>query len=163
MKYTLITIVLLLLIVPIVFIAWSFFSPDEPAEENISTNPFPETPEGTTGTPSTQVPDIAAIIVRPQTQALGDEAYTLQEDQTNTSSYSITYAGIDNSYHIVLYTTPLSEARQAAEAELLSILNIEKDAVCNLRIRVATPISVSAGYSDRDLGLSFCPGAVALP
>lgn len=80
----------------------------------------------------------------------------------NTTPYSIFYAEADQSFHITLLKTPLKEMRKQAEQALLKKLGLTEAQACNLVVYVGTPGSVSEEYAGMELGLSFCPGAVAL-
>ncbi len=70
----------------------------------------------------------------------------------------------DGSYfNVSLLELPLRTSRSEAEAALRSVLRLSSVDLCQLSIQVGVPASVSASYAGRDLGLSFCRGAMRLP
>jgi hypothetical protein len=58
---------------------------------------------------------------------------------------------------------PIGDARRRAEAALKARLEMTEEELCKLAVSVRTAPGVSSTYGGYDLGLSFCPGAVALP
>jgi uncharacterized membrane protein YdfJ with MMPL/SSD domain len=77
--------------------------------------------------------------------------------------YSIEYVTSNQSFTIGLWTEPLKQTRQAAEQDLMSKLGITQQEMCQLRYYVSVPYSISPIYEGKNLGFSFCPGAVNLP
>jgi hypothetical protein len=77
--------------------------------------------------------------------------------------YGISYVESDQSFQIGLYKEPLRDYRKFAEQEFISKLGISEPEACALRYWVSVPTWVSATYSTKNLGFSFCPGAVELP
>lgn len=77
--------------------------------------------------------------------------------------YSIFYVDSDQSFTIDLLQEPLSQTRQDAEQVLMKKLGITTTYMCELRYTVLVPVSVNSFYSGKNLGFSFCPGAVVLP
>lgn len=63
---------------------------------------------------------------------------------------------------VLLYEEPLGEVRQATETYVVNQLGIPRERLCDLDTRVITNTYVNAFYANRDLGFSFCPGAVTL-
>lgn len=92
--------------------------------------------------------------------------YITQDQQavvlTQTFTYTIVYNISDSGFIISLLSTPLQAARTAAETAFLSDLGISQADACKLTVEEGVPISVSDQYPGVNLGLSFCPGAVAL-
>lgn len=78
------------------------------------------------------------------------------------SAYILTYIASDKSFNIGLFKEPLKETRAAAEQEFLAKLKISEGEACRLKYVVVTPFWVSQFYGGRNLGFSFCPGAVQL-
>jgi hypothetical protein len=83
-------------------------------------------------------------------------------------SYLITYIPADQQgsqaqFLIALLAEPLGANRLAAEAELKSALGLSEAELCMLDAQVWTNGTVNQTYEGYDLGLSFCPGATALP
>jgi len=63
---------------------------------------------------------------------------------------------------VSLLNPDLAFARNQAESALQKRLELPLLEMCALTIRVTTPMWNSEQMSGRDLGLSFCPGSVAL-
>lgn len=84
------------------------------------------------------------------------------ETQGADAQFDIQY-GTDNSIQIVLVKEPLKDARLAAEASLRTFFPLANDQLCALNIDVGVPVKVNDVFSGKNLGLSFCPGAVKLP
>lgn len=76
--------------------------------------------------------------------------------------FGIVY-GSDSTFVVGLFQEPLGESRKRAEARLRALLPLPDDILCLLRISVIVPDTIGPMYRGRDLGLSFCPGAVFLP
>jgi hypothetical protein len=77
-------------------------------------------------------------------------------------SYNIEYNVSDSSFVILLLSTPLQTARQAAEAAFLSSLGISQQDACKLNVYEGVPISVSDQYPGENFPLSFCGGPATL-
>ena len=80
-----------------------------------------------------------------------------------TYPYSIFYVDADQSFNITLQQEPIKQTRQQAEQELLQRLGIGQQGACRLNYWVGVPYGVNPIYSGKNLGFSFCPGAVQLP
>jgi len=101
----------------------------------------------------------------------------LSEEQSETASeengldvsfgeselYQILYFPEESYFLVSILDEPLKDARFAAEAELRAKLKLQDPALCALTLDVFVASDVSEIYSGRDLGLSFCSGAVQLP
>lgn len=68
----------------------------------------------------------------------------------------------DDSITISLSGDSLAVSRRLAEAALIERLALPEDVLCALPINVTAPSWESEVYSGVNLGLSFCPGSVAL-
>lgn len=77
--------------------------------------------------------------------------------------YRILYFPQGAYFLVSLYTEPLGETRLAAESELRQKLQLSNNELCALNLEVRTNIYTNETYAGRNLGLSFCPGAVPLP
>lgn len=64
---------------------------------------------------------------------------------------------------VTLNKEPLGENRRRAEAAIKAQLEMSEVELCKLAISVSSAPGVSDAYGGKNLGLSFCPGAVALP
>ena len=85
------------------------------------------------------------------------------DDSSGINRYTILYFEADESFAVIIGTTPLGIVRREAERKLLSDLGISQSEACALTYYVSTPYFVSPGYSGKNLLLSFCPGAEVLP
>lgn len=81
------------------------------------------------------------------------------EDQ----DFLIEYYAPDQSFNIALMNPDIWNARTAAEARLLEKLHISQEEACKLSVNLSVPLDVNAEASGKNYGLSFCPGASALP
>lgn len=109
------------------------------------------------------VPDFRAD--HPAVQEGSQRYYYLtqnQETQGDAAQFDIVY-GSDSSVLITLLALPLSSARAAGEASLRTFLPLSDAQLCALNVTVAVPNGVDDTYSGQNLGLDFCPNAVALP
>lgn len=77
-------------------------------------------------------------------------------------AYTVTYKEIDRSFTISLWQEPLKLTRERMEFELLQTLGITKQEICTLRHSVLVLYSVRPDLAGKNLGFSFCPGAVTL-
>lgn len=97
-------------------------------------------------------------------QPLGDGIYSLEAQLiAEDKGFSMIYSAEHNSYIVAITEAPLGANRQAAEKYLLTLLALDEASACQRNISVGVPAGVSPLYAGRELGLSFCPGAVALP
>jgi|SRR3989338_5452249 len=76
--------------------------------------------------------------------------------------YTIFYVDSDQSFTVSLMQEPIADTRKAAEQALLTKLGITQSQACALNYRVYVPYAVNQIYSSKNLGFSFCPGAVQL-
>lgn len=77
--------------------------------------------------------------------------------------YLITFDTASQVFAITLTQEPLSEARRQAETFLARTLRVSEQQLCSLKYLVGTTRDISEQYAYKNLGFSFCPGAVALP
>lgn len=75
--------------------------------------------------------------------------------------YGIVFSS-DGTFTIGLFKEPLREARIAAEQRLREFVEVSDDILCDLPITVAVPDTIQPRYAGRDVGLSFCSGALSL-
>jgi len=78
------------------------------------------------------------------------------------SRYGIAY-GSDSTFIIALLTPPLSESRAAAEAAFKDFVPLPDSVLCSLAVTVQVTDTIESPYAGKNVGLSFCPGALALP
>ncbi|KND50806.1 MAG: hypothetical protein AB202_00160 [Parcubacteria bacterium C7867-007] len=97
-------------------------------------------------------------------QTSGTYYYVTQNEQNEEMypDFSIVY-GSDSSLSIGIFAEPLGASRLHAEQVLKKLLGLSNSELCKLDVAVMVPVDVSETYAARDLGLSFCPGAVKLP
>lgn len=77
--------------------------------------------------------------------------------------YVIEFISSDYSFTIGLLQVPLGGTRKQAESDLMKQLGISAQEMCMLHYVVLVPFDISEQYAGRNLGFSFCPGAVRLP
>lgn len=85
-----------------------------------------------------------------------------------TDDFMITYVPADSTgtgqqVAITLQNEPLGEIRKKAEATLKEKFTANNEQLCFLGVSVQTQPGLSDVYGGKELGLSFCPGAVVLP
>lgn len=111
----------------------------------------------------TSVPDFTSS---KQSFPIGRETYYFitnnQETMGEDAAFDIVY-GTDSSISIGLFKEPLGATRLEAESALRQLLKLPTESICALYVSVAVPNSVNQFYAGKNLGLSFCPGATALP
>lgn len=105
------------------------------------------------------VPDFTKVDQSPTANA--ESGYRIAG--SNTGDFQILYYPQNSGILISLLSEPLGPVRLAAENALRVTLGLSDSQLCGLTIDVRTTLSISATYSGRDLGLSFCPGATPLP
>ncbi len=79
-----------------------------------------------------------------------------------TTPFSILYIDSIQNFNITLLREPIGDIRLQAEQLLLQRLGISQEKMCGLRYSVGVPESVNSFYAGKNLGFSFCPGAVKL-
>ncbi len=91
--------------------------------------------------------------------------YVTQDDNAVEMDprYGIVY-GNDGTLTIGLFAEPLSATRLLAETKLRELMEgVPDDILCLLPVSVGVPDTMDSSFVGRELGLSFCPGAVTLP
>lgn len=76
--------------------------------------------------------------------------------------YTLTYFADTQSFVLSLEKEPLAAARRAGELQLLKILGIPEERACFVRHAVLVRGEISEFYGGKNLGFSFCKGAVTL-
>jgi len=79
------------------------------------------------------------------------------------AEFEIAYFEKEQTFTVLLLTTPLSSARLAAETALLEKLGVSKEEACRLKVSVMTIQSVDEQLAGKEFGLSFCSGAATIP
>jgi hypothetical protein len=80
-----------------------------------------------------------------------------------TTDFSISFNSKTQFFTIALLAEPIGTVRGSAEQFLISRLGVSPVQACSLQYFIGTPNYVNASYSGKNLGFSFCPGAVKLP
>lgn len=80
-----------------------------------------------------------------------------------SAPYDITYEKATQYFNISLLAEPIGQTRVEMEYDLMTKLGISEGAMCQLNYMVSVPYWVNAFYTGKNLGFSFCPGAVVLP
>ncbi len=76
--------------------------------------------------------------------------------------FSIVYNSNNIFFGITLLEEPIGEARLQAEAYLVRLLDIPQADACRLNYAVSVSASLNPIYAGKNLGFSFCPGALRL-
>jgi hypothetical protein len=144
---------------------------NQETSDNRPLEPFPyasSTGDRATGTaPQTQPggitanTDITAEIVgriaeRWTMRDLGKTYYA-----STSERYTIIYSNYFNFFHITIGEEPAKENRSLAEEELLYVLGLPPEQVCDLDVTVSRKTWVTE-FQHEGVGLSFCPGSVPL-
>ncbi len=80
-----------------------------------------------------------------------------------SAPYDITYESATQYFNISLLAEPIGQTRVEMEHDLMTKLGVSENAMCLLNYMVSVPYWVNAFYTGKNLGFSFCPGAVVLP
>jgi hypothetical protein len=121
---------------------------------NLDTRPVSPTNSSTRVTDITKLPEVVDI---------GDGMYSLNGTRSNPSAnFSLLFSEADNSYSIAILAEPVAGNRMEASKYFLELLQIDETTACGLKVYLGTVASVNQTLSGKNLGLSFCPGAVQL-
>jgi hypothetical protein len=82
---------------------------------------------------------------------------------SSLDGYAIGYRTQGQFFTIALEREPLGATRIAAENFLIAALGISENQLCNLKYYIGTDFHTNSFYAGKNLGFSFCPGAVVLP
>lgn len=80
-----------------------------------------------------------------------------------TNDFNVSYSEQTHSFNITLLKEPLAVIRTKAENFFLTALGITEAQACTADYYVGVSYYVNPVYSGKNLGFSFCPGAVPLP
>ena len=110
----------------------------------------------------------AADVQNPGTYYLaGSIGYCLEDGRCPSGApaerFKLAYDAPEQFFTIALTDEPLGMARKEAEAFFVEALGVPKEQVCALKYYIGTTSYVNEFYAGKNLGLSFCPGAVKLP
>ncbi len=81
----------------------------------------------------------------------------------SSSDFNIVYSTSDGAFNIALLSEPLGKARHEMEQFLMDRLGLSQNQLCNLNYYVGTTYWINETYDGENLGFSFCPGATPLP
>ena len=106
--------------------------------------------------------------------ALNSDDYYLAGSPVYCTNSSCPSAPPSGDYYVVsrqsakafiigLLNEPLGNSRQEAEQFLMGTLGISENQMCNLNYYVLATSDVNSVYAGKNLGFSFCPGAIPLP
>lgn len=77
---------------------------------------------------------------------------------STNSKFTISYFPINDGFLIILLDKDFIATRSEAENTLLTILGIEREAACRLKVNTTTPKAVNPSMSGRIFTLSWCEG-----
>ncbi len=78
------------------------------------------------------------------------------------ASFSIVYNGTNDFFGIGLLAEPINQARKNAETYVLELLGVSQEEACRLNYSLFVMANVNPVYAGKNLGFSFCPGAIGL-
>lgn len=97
----------------------------------------------------------------------GELGYCLEDGSCpnagSINDFSIVFSEADQAFTVTLLAEPVGATRLAAEQYLLTQLGLPKEQACALRYHIGVPYWVNESFTGRNLGFSFCPGAIKLP
>lgn len=157
-------------------VATLFFAPKTPSAPTNPNNPF-QLLGGSPGTTSTKTIQIMnkneEAVVIPDVLSAHEPIdmpsgrfYMLYGPEYSTEgfTFSVQYSAAESLFLINLIHEPIGAARHDGENYLRNLLGLTNDELCKLNIEVSVTPDISEVYSQyQNLGLSFCPSAVALP
>ncbi|MEI7425407.1 MAG: hypothetical protein WCK16_00580 [Candidatus Moraniibacteriota bacterium] len=79
------------------------------------------------------------------------------------ANYSIDYYPQDQGFIIAILNTDIQLARDMAEKDLLTTLNISQADACKLKVSLGVPFDVNENASGINYRLSFCPNGKTFP
>jgi hypothetical protein len=172
MNKKLIVIIAIVAVIAIAFVVFFFASKNNSATTTGNVGTTGTLPIITSSTPLAPTPTSTTLVLGTTqgsvttTNFYKSAAYITQDQQTvvvsDQPSYTISYNVADSSFVISLLSTPLEDARQAAESAFLSALGISQQNACKLNVYEGVPISVSDQYPGESFPLSFCGGPTTL-
>lgn len=89
--------------------------------------------------------------------------YSYSYPNADSPEYSISLAGIDNSFTVTIDQEPVGPTRRRAANDLAGRLGVTLKDLCRLVANVSAPYYASPEYAGRDLGFPGCPGSVRFP
>jgi len=96
----------------------------------------------------------------------GNLGYCLSDQQkcqaASAADYTVSYNSAQQSFLITL-AEPIGQARLSMEAFMIKTLGLTEQQLCNINYLVSVTRYVNTQYAGKNLGFSFCPGAVKLP
>ena len=96
-------------------------------------------------------------------EVLAADFSKLFDNRDFSEYFDILYDRRGGSITVYLHELPLSFARDVATDRLLESLGVSIETLCELNVNVQTNQFVDPDFTGQDLGLTGCPGAVALP
>lgn len=86
-----------------------------------------------------------------------------QTTASTTQPYAVMYIAATQFFTIELLQEPLGGTRNQAELFLEQYLGLTRSDLCRLNYTLSVSLAVSQSYAGKNLGFSFCPGAIKLP
>lgn len=101
------------------------------------------------------------VVNHPDTVILSADGF--YENTADTDAYAIFYDEPSGNISVALRSDPLDFSRSLAEKQLLEVLSITEEDLCEIGVLVTVHRDVNPQYAVGDLGLSFCAGSKDLP
>lgn len=80
-----------------------------------------------------------------------------------TDNFTVYYNTISQSFTIELTKEPIGKSRLDMEQFMITALGIPAQQMCSLNYLISVTRYVNSQYTGKNLGFSFCPGAMVLP
>jgi hypothetical protein len=141
-------------------------TPNEPTGVDFPTPDVTEIPEpvinhspNTIATTENQSTSDTPIVLHRDVKEIAPDFYQMTAD---TAQYDVSYDQVSGNLTITLYGEDTKKSRASAEAYILKTLPYTQDEWCGFVVTVITNEFENPTWAGRNLGLSFCPGSVAL-
>lgn len=116
--------------------------------------PFPEVPDNEIKSTFEKLPHV---------QSVGSNLWHIEGTETDKNAgFGIFYNEMNNSYAIDVWKEPLGDTRERASRYFLSITKMSETEACAQNVYVGVVEDISPELTRKNLGLSFCPGAISI-
>lgn len=153
-----------------------------PGPDIFGGSPTANTGGGTVGQSGSPQPPSSKVEIRNRDgAAISVNAFLPDENATSTKSvdatgpssvvplywhaeglFSLTFNTSNDYFVVSLIKEPIGAARLAAETYVVQLLGITQDDACRLNYSIIVLENVNPVYAGKNLGFSFCPGALSL-
>ena len=140
---------------------------NHPSASTNGTSTAPASNQGTAPQVTIETTSGTVTLVNPATVStatyLGANQYNVTDiNQALSADFNVVFNAHNGSFAVALLKEPIAKSRTEAEQYLLNTLQISQQQLCSLTTYVGVAYNVNQFYSGKNLGFSFCPGAVQL-